>query len=403
MIVLASWLGWQIVGNTMADTNAIADPESALAWRPQMSTALIGLAGQYFAASDGEPDLTQVEELARRAMVSDPLEDRAIRMLGLTAARAGDIDRAERLMELASRRSLRDAPVQAWLFDRRARLGDFDGALYHADALLRTRRGVRDDIGPMLLAFAIDPEAQSALIGSLANDPPWRGWFLDLVSRQVDNPGIAWEIFSALEESARPPRDSELRTYLGGLVKAGLYEDAYLSWLQFLPSERRGNVSFAYNGDFEQPLSGVPFDWIVSRVRGASTEIVDSGRAGAGKALRIVFANTRVAYRHVSKWMLLPPGRYQLSGDVRAEQLETERGMIWRVTCAEDEKHGIGESAPIVGTVAWQSFTMDFEVPQTGCRAQRLRLELAARAAIETEIGGEVWYDQIEVRRESTN
>ena len=80
-----------------------------------------------------------------------------------------------------------------------------------------------------------------------------------------------------------------------------------------------------------------------------------------------------------------------------ADDLVTDRGMVWRVYCAEGDKQLIGETPLISGTFKWQPFAADFTVPAAKCHAQWLRLENAARVAIEQQISGEVWYDHMAI------
>jgi len=50
--------------------------------------------------------------------------------------------------------------------------------------------------------------------------------------------------------------------------------------------------------------------------------------------------------------------------------------------------------------VDWSRISASSTVPHTGCRAQWLSLVLPARAALEQEIGGTVWFDDISIERD---
>ena len=75
--------------------------------------------------------------------------------------------------------------------------------------------------------------------------------------------------------------------------------------------------------------------------------------------------------------------------------------MTWQVACAAGDKTILGETPRVSGTLPWTDFEIEFEVPQSNCRAQWLRLRLAARTALEQQIGGEVFYDDIRIRRDA--
>ena len=392
------WLGWQVIADTMADTRAAGDPEGALAWRADLPPALVGLAEQRLVVAKTEQDLTGVSELADRALAASPIAPGALRLLGLVADLKGKTDEARTLMDLAGRQSLRDTVAQVWLFDQDLHAGRSIDALASADAMLRTRPDLGEQLLPALASVAADPAAGQSLIHLLATNPPWRTRLL-MELPKVTDPAIDYAILSGLQTGPNPPTAGELQPYVDHLVDLGQFELAYLAWLHFLPPGHADTVSYAYNGDFEVQPSGLAFDWVISDVAGAHTEWADAGDKHRGHALRITFANTRVAYHHIRKLMILPPGHYELSGMAKADNLNNERGMTWRVYCAEGDKTMIAETARISGTQPWQQFATAFDVPASGCRGQWLVLELAARVAMEEEVGGEVWFDDLAVEQ----
>ena len=398
--VALAWIGWQIIANTAADTSARTDPASALEWRPDSAVALGTLAQQHLSlAATGEADLAGVTGLANHAVVTDPLDADAISLLGLAAAVRGDTDDADGLMRVAAARSLRETGAEMWLFERALQRADFAAAIASADTIMRTQPDVGNEVYPSLVELSSDAAGQAAMIGALARDPPWRGWFLEQLPQTPDGLAIADPLLAGLAKTAAPTRTAELDPYLEKLVDYGSFQLAFLTWLRFLPPEEAKSVPFVYNGDFEQPVSGLPFDWQFSQVRGADTEVVDTTDPEIGKALRVVFANTRVDYHQVTKVLVLPPGPYELSGMVKAEDLTTPRGMRWRVACADGDKHQLAESDAFLGTFAWKAFSAAFTVPATGCDAQTLRLELDTRVALDQQVVGTFWSDGLAISR----
>jgi hypothetical protein len=95
--------------------------------------------------------------------------------------------------------------------------------------------------------------------------------------------------------------------------------------------------------------------------------------------------------------LLLAPGAYHLKGQLKGE-LEGRRGLQWRVVCAAGQP--LGESEMFVGEAPdCKDFEFDFTVPDIDCRAQYLRLALAARSASEQLVSGTVWYDSLQLSR----
>ena len=275
---------------------------------------------------------------------------------------------------------------------------EFGPALGHADVILRTRPQLGSHLLPALTAIASLPEGRSRLVEILETTPAWRKWFLRQYSRQADDPAAALPIYAALQAGPTPPTSDELRAPLDRLIGAGAFEQALLLWLGSLDPEETQALGYVYNGDFEHPVSNLAFDWVIGRVRGADITVAESD-LDRGKALRVQFARSRIAFRHVRKLVVLRPGSYRLTGKARARDLRSERGLVWTLTCAEGANQLLAETNRVTGTMEAEISTA-FTVPAHGCRAQWLRLELAARIPPERDVGGgTVWYDALQVQR----
>jgi hypothetical protein len=396
------WIGWQIIGNTIADTRASTDPEVALGWRSDLPSALVALSENKLASANTDQDLNEVSTLAKQALIASPVAAGAVRTIGLAEDKKGDATEARRLMDSAGKQSLRDTLAQAWLYDRDVADDQPSAAIARADTILRSHPELGDKLFPAMAKVASEPAGTEALVDLLATDPPWRSRLLSALP-QLAPPSVTYGVLSGLQSGPHSPSPSETEPYIDQLVSSGQVQSAYLAWLHFLRSGATQAVSYAYNGDFELPISGQPFDWVISEVAGARTERVDTGDPQRGHAIRVTFANTRVQYHHLSKLMVLPPGHYELSGLAKADKLDNERGMTWRVYCAGGDKKMIAETPRISGTQPWQKFDAAFDVPADGCDGQWLTLELAARVALEQQVGGEIWYDDLAVSRADGN
>jgi len=394
----AAWLGWQAIASTAAMTLAARDPAAALGWDATSPAALVRLAERHLAVGAADADLTAASDSAKRALAASPLEARSLRLLGLVANLEGDEGRAARLMTTAGERSLRDPPTQLWLFASRLGSGDVAGALANADHLLRTEPQLANLLLPTLAALAGEPAMRADVIALLEREPPWRRWFLTELARG-DRPAVTFAVLSGLGSGPSPPSEGELAPYLERLVGDGRYELAHLTWIHFVPEAAEAGLDYVTSGGFERPLAAAPFDWGIARTTGASTAIVATGDPDRGMAARVVFANARVAYRNLVQLMVLPPGSYRLSALTRANDLVNERGLAWRVRCAEGDKQLIAETPLVRGTTGWRRIEATFNVPSGGCRGQWLSLELAVRVAVEQQARGEVWFDDVTITR----
>ena len=261
--------------------------------------------------------------------------------------------------------------------------------------MFRVQPNLLSSLFPALAAFTVSPPAMKDLSDFLASNPPWREGFLWSLSGRLSDKAHLDQVYEALLESSDPPTRRELASYLNRLIKNGRFSLAYEKWKQAMPPERRAADNLPYNGNFELPFDGLPFNWSADPVPGAAVQVV-GGEDGKGRALRVQFSGARVQF-NVRQMTLLLPGRYRLAVRVKAENLRTIRGLWWRIFCANDTTNTLAQTALVSGNLPWSDQHVEFEVPPQGCEAQHLWLELPARIASERQIEGQVWYQDIRI------
>jgi hypothetical protein len=386
-----------IVADTAGHNLAISDPDGGLRLAPWESVALDELAERQLTSSSVE--LSSVEDLARRALLSDPLDSRALSVLGLVAERKSDLARAEVLMSLAAARSWRNPTPHVWLFAQAIRRGKFEDALAQADGLLRVDPRYATTIFPILTVFGTDPGALAALEGALAANPPWRRSFLSSAIVNGANDRLMMQLYQSLIRSRQPPTADEMKPYLDRLILVGRFEEAYQDW-RATSSPAETPVRSPYNGNFEAPLDGLPFDWVFDSISGAEIQIAEAPDRGNSRALRIQFSGARARFGRFGQLLMLAPGSYDLELAVKSSSLRTERGPVWQISCAESRLM-LAETKPVTGTTSWTDLKVRFSVPSSGCKAQWLQLIIPARTASESEIEGEVWFQSFRVTPEA--
>jgi hypothetical protein len=389
------WVGWRIVAQTAALSLARSDPDAALGFVADQPMALIQRAQQELAKPDGNLDSTR--EWAQRALRASPLNSRALAFLGLIAERKGDQKSADALMRIAAARTWRDRTIDPWLLNREAGRGDYASALPYADAMLRMDEEFQLQLFPVLASFTVDPRAFEALTAFLATAPPWRSWFLSVLSAHLANKTRLVQLYAALNESENPPTRNELRPYLMRLIQDENFELAYQAWHATVAPAQRADEAHPFNRDFEFPVDGLPFNWSMEAVPGADIRIVSSSDGSKKRSLFVEFSGARVRFANVKQLMLLPTGDYSLSGKVKTAELRTVRGLWWRIFCANASTSTLANTELVSGTMAWTDFTVKFQVPTTDCGAQWLQLELPARIDPELRIEGQVWYQDLRI------
>jgi hypothetical protein len=396
-------LAWLVVSRTLAAYLARAAPETALWLRPDDPEALLNLAEREVNPANGPAGPRNGADQARArtetALAADPINARALRILGQLAHAAGDDERAAGYLRRAARHSIQESAALSWLMHDSYGKKDYASALYFADTLLRTRTRALPDVLTVLGRMAENPDAAGGLHKLLAANPPWRRAFLSGLPQAVSDARTPLKVLLALKETPAPPDLGDLRDYVGLLIEHKFYELAYYTWLQFLPHEQLAGAGFLFNGSFELPPSGLPFDWLIGAGTGATVDLAPRPDAAGGHALRIELGPGRVELGGVTQMLLLAPGSYRFKGRYRGE-LTGPRGLLWRIACAGGTGAPLGQSPMAVGAAPqWKDVAFSFTVPDTDCRAQQLRLLLDARMPSEQLVSGTLWYDEVTVAR----
>ena len=444
LIGLCVALSWQVVATSLTAYFAEADPEMALILNSNNATARLALAErsvrdiyqdrlanagtrvQAFSkaaqlavqASPERSDPAKLEpaqpialtaeqraklEAARaileRELLAQPLNARALRIMGQIVNELQGREAAAPFMQMAAQRSLRDQVATFWMLEWSVDQKDLTAALSYADTLLRTHSNMPAHVVPILGRIAEIEGGSSSLKTLLATDPPWRPQFFSVLPTSVRNLRTPLDLLVSLKGTARPPSTQELRSYLEPLIAGKQYELAYYTWLQFLPENLLANVGLLFNGSFEIALTNLPFDWQLPVGSGVATDIVRRPDRTEESALRISFGEGRGQFAGVSQLVMLAAGSYRLEGSYTGD-LVGRRGLVWRISCAEGNGQPIGASQMFIGpSPTWSRFEFPFTVPVSGCRAQRLLLTLDARSESEKLISGSAWFDDLSITR----
>ncbi len=362
----ALWLAWLTVAVAVARESAEKAPDEALRWRPGYAAALarkaeLALPDAAFAKNTGA-----VEADARRALAHGPLEVTALRVLGEAASARGDDAEAVRLMRIATDRSLRDGPAQAWMFRYELRQRRYAAAFAHGQTLLRVPGAGRVIGRQMAAAAASDPEAQTALAKMLAglNERPQS--VMQELAAAMD-PGAFFYFLIDLKDAGAALRRDEAELAIKRLLRERDISEAYLAWVQLLPPSGQKGLGNVYDGDFEDLPGAPPFNWRL----GERAEI-SKAPDGEGKSLYVHYEGERPA-ELTEQTVLLPPGPYQLR--VRGRMADAGYGeqIVWSAACAGSGQRLFELTAPD-DAGGWRELSADFTVPP-GCGAQVLRLD----------------------------
>jgi hypothetical protein len=376
------------------DTGSAANGDSANAALANRAFSAFDLLGQKQSI-----DLGAVRAAAAAGLRREPLNARALRLLGQAADAARNDADAANFMRAAAKLSLHENLADAWLMLKSFAAKEYPATVHYADILLRTTPELGAYVVPILARIAEDKSAVNLIKTALAEDPPWRDQFLQILPASITDGRTPLDLLLTLRKSATPPSPDDVNRYLNFLVQHKMYELAYYTWLQFLPADELRNAGLIYNGGFEIAPSGSPFDWVMPPGAGVTVDIETPPDADGGHALLLSFQYGRVEYAGVSQLVMLAPGRYHFNGRLKGE-LTGPRGLKWRIACAETPTVRLAEGPMINGRVpAWSDNGFDFTIPAQNCRAQYLSLDLDARMASESFVNGSVWFDDLQISR----
>ena len=439
-LMMSCFLLWSIITYTYAAYRAGFDAEGALRLNPSNTSALQVLSNRVLAqeksfgsdkmdagrlgdfaqlpadstpqvadqkahSSDAGLQISANSKLTREEVIeqgrlwsvallrANPLSAVALANLGLFAS--GDAAMTERFMEAAARRSLRQRIAIYWMMRHSFDAGSLPQALTYADSLLRLSQRDIELVAPILGHVAENEASSQAFIELLKTNPRWRAAFFRQIKGSFTDARTPLSLFLELKESANPPSTGELKSYIDVLMAAKLYDLAYNTWLQFLPVEELKVAGFVFDGGFEFPSKGMPFEWKVAQGKGVTSSTI---RIDNDPALKFEFSGARIAPALASQTTMLMPGDYVLSGRYQG-QVHARRGLRWIVRCSS-KPQALAEGKIIPLTNTWQTFELPFTVPKQDCRAQSIELEIEARSASDTMLTGAMSLDTISLRRQ---
>jgi hypothetical protein len=385
-------LGIEIVRYSVGDFLSDANPALSIIVDPTQSGARLSVSETLLAGNP--PKIDEAVASARQALSTNPLSPAALTILARASEQVGDEDRTSRLMTLASRANLRDLRAQLWLLSQDLRVTNVDSALQRIDVILRGQdSGVTDRLAPALAPIIAREPYRLAYAKLLLTNPPWRP--LTLLIRHSTDLSALTNLFAELQALGPGPTERELQVVLTMLTQGGMFDEAHDIWMRSLPPERREEADLLYNQGFRYQLTNLPFDWVIAPVPNATVRF--DTQAGT-QVINVDFFGGRIKFEHVSHLLNLAPGRYRFQGRERAQALQNERGLQWRITCVDGEGENLGTTDPLSGDTPWRPFAVDFTVPTGKCSYQSLVLNLPARAALETEVVGRVSYADLDLQ-----
>ncbi len=340
-------------------------PQSALAFMPSESTALASRADQLFVANPKDPP-PATAQLALRALETQAINAKALRILGYLADARGDFAQANSFVRMAARLSRREPGAQLWLIEASARNGDLGLTLYHYDIALRTKPDIQTILFPRLLSAIEDREVRTALKPYIRADNNWAETFLYFANNNSQNLPALVDLIS--ETGGLRDAESAQRQkldLLSRLVADSFFNEARRLYLQ-MPGAKPAHLTSASLGvnDRNGRFGSIGWQMIDGPDAGGSF----AGKSGEQQAQLSIFANSATTRPVAAKLLYLKPGSYHFA--VQLSYLDQGDGgfLRWQLQCPA-----------IAATPVWTIDSLDaslstsFTIP-ANCPAQFLNL-----------------------------
>lgn len=390
--VILFWLVWQIVVYGMAN-HAVQEqqvPEEAVGWLDRHARANLELGLRDYQRN---PEAAMLRLQA--AIAANPADGRGYAALAVIHEARGAREKADQLMETAAKISPQRSDVQLQVGAYWTRRGDQARALRHLDTVLRHRPELYASLFPELLKIVENPANQPALLNLLQKPVPWWSAFFIHASRMAGTAETAGRLYRLRGRNPLPVE--AVRAYLERLQKDGRWTDAWFVWINSLSKDEITQSGHVYNGSFERPFTNLGFDWISRRDAAVVMESAATYGTTGERALHLLFRGLRIHFQHLHQYLLLPPGTYFLQGRVRPERLEAARGMRWALYC-EGRSEPLTVTDTFRGSYEWTRFRTEFTVG-ADCPVQKLQLELEGKIALDYDVVGGIWFDDVVIQQ----
>ena len=349
--------------------------------------------------SDALPERDTLVELLRE----NPANAAAYLMLAAEYERAGDTDGAARAYASAYKVAPIDRDVLAAAAAFFLRRGQNTQALVLLENAVEHYDDMRESAFPVMAQSLASGREESEWKAVIERGPTWLGAFVTTSCQRGLDPAVLLPIFlSRVAVGKASPQ--ETACLVDHLRIAGRWDEAYQVWLDTLPRERLADVGFIFNGGFEFQPSGVGFDWIPDRAlerdSGHVVEFARTNAAAGARALRVSYNGKRQTGIPIAQYLVLAPGRYEVSGMARPESVRAGHGAHWTLRCMIGGKAGapVANSERFLGTSEWEPFSFDATIPD-GCPGQLLQLEAAGAGEGPVFLSGTVWFDNLAIRQ----
>jgi hypothetical protein len=328
-------------------------------------------------------------QMSRDALARDATVVAAWRNLALAQVLGQNVAGARRFFQISERLSRRDPATQLWLIEDAVQRNDIDNALRHYDIALRTSPSLAQSLAPILVNATSYEPIGTKLAVLLAGNPPWAGEYFRYLAGMLPSGDAAARLVSRLPVSVREGHIDRLRLLIPAAVERRNYRAA---WQIYALLARQSPDALVRDRTFANANTLPPFEWEFMVTTDARAE--PAAGSGTNAGLRIAASSGAIATT-ARQLLVLRPGTYRLrSVSENGEGLPPDR-LDWKIKCVGSDS----EIATLPITPSRSGRTRNegaFRVPDSGCAAQWIALEISAT---ESPGGSDAWVHRLDIER----
>lgn len=330
-------------------------------------------------------ELKSLEENIIAFLPTHAGDARLYSLLGEIKRLYGEQDESYTAFDRALQISKTEVNALLWTIWRLIDEGKELDALERLDVLFRRWPARITPLAPFVAEVFSQEDYYEKFLQKLNTNPPWRQSLINVLSRSPETMFLAAHLLQDLAKGETLPSNTELSTIIAQLIHNKQYSLAYQTFLITLNSADKEVNGYIHNSRFIRPLSGRFFDWQVANHTGIKIKFASQQDSGINHGAQLTFNNTPVRRLSFDQYIALPPGMFQLSFDVSSQKSKLPKGLLWQISCLENNKK-LAEVNIDPGTYLLTSKTTTFTIPSDKCQLQSLQLI--------TKAIGENWNDR---------
>jgi hypothetical protein len=398
-LVLTGWVGKAYVANVLANGPTANNLERALKLDPSNADYHMRL-GRLYEYSPLDIQLEKAEEHFRRATYLDSYDPQTWLELAVAMEFQGRIGEAgvclRRVHLLAP-----NLPAYQWPIANFYLLqGSIDEAFRHFRIVLAGTS--QYDSNVFGLAWKATDDAGKILQQLIPERVTTEFSYLNFLvsAHRLNEAQAAWKRIVAGREAFSPGQSSP---YIDSLLAARRADEAYQVWTDL---QKKGLIRYSSspseknllsNGEFEDELLNLGFDWRIVSVEGVYAGLDTSTYHSPSHSLLVQFPGKQnLLYQHVYQYVKVSPGQsYRLQAFMKTEDITTDSGPHLEVYDPYNVAALDKFTDDLTGTSdGWTPLLLDFA---TGPKTELIVVKLVRLPSkkFDNLISGKVWLDDV--------